>query len=100
MAVAQTSLMTYLSNLRTLGYRQQIVLKVISTKVGICDQEIAKELGWPINTITNRRGELVDMGHVELAFEGKYAPTNRTVKFWKIKERKLENTLMQFAEVE
>ncbi len=100
MSVAQTSLMTYLDNLNTLGTRQQLVLKIISTRVGICDQEIAIELGWPINCVTGRRRELVDMGHIEEAYKGKYAPTNRTVMFWKIKERKLENTLMQFAEVE
>lgn len=100
MSVTQTSLMAYLDGLKTLGQKQQSVLKVVSRYVGICDQEIAKELGWPINTITNRRGELVEKGLIEEAYEGKYGPTNRTVKFWKIKERKLENSLMQFAEVE
>lgn len=100
MSVTQTSLMAYLDGLKTLAPKQEMVLKVISRYVGICDQEIQKELGWPINTITNRRGELVDKGLIELAYEGKYEPTNKKVKFWKIKERKLENTLMQFAEVE
>lgn len=98
--IQQTSLTTYLDNLKTLGPRQQMVLKVISTRVGICDREIMKELGWEINSITGRRKELEEMGFIEEAYEGRYVPTNRTVKFWKIKERQLENSLLQFAEVE
>lgn len=100
MSVTQTSLMAYLDGLKTLGPRQQMVLKVISTRVGICDREIMKELGWEINSITGRRKELEKMGLIEVAYEEPYEPTNRTVKFWKIKERKLENSLLQFAEVE
>lgn len=98
--IQQTSLTAYLDNLSKLGANQQRVLKIISTRVGICDQEIAKELNWPINCVTGRRRELVEMGHIEEAYKGKYSATNRTVIFWKLKERKLENSLLQFAEVE
>lgn len=98
--IQQTSLTAYLENIETLGTRQQTVLKAISTRVGICNQELAKLLGWEINRVTPRVQELRQMGYVEEAYRDLYAPTNRTVIYWKQKERKLEKNLLQFAEVE
>lgn len=97
--IQQTSMMAYLENMKTLGSRQQAVLKAISTRDGICNQELAEMLGWPINSVTGRTKELVERGYVEEAFKDVYPPTNRTVIYWKQKAR-LENSLLQFAEVE
>lgn len=42
----------------TLGERQGEVLRYIMKNPGSTDMEIAAGLGWPINTVTPRRGEL------------------------------------------
>ncbi len=43
---------------KTLGDKQGAVLKYIMKNPGETDKEIAEGMGWPINTITPRRGEL------------------------------------------
>jgi hypothetical protein len=45
----------------TLNEKQGAVLKYIMKNPGSTDKEIAEGMGWPINTITNRRGELVPL---------------------------------------
>lgn len=98
--IQTTSRQAYLENLDTLGDRQKTVLKVISTRDALCNQEIAEILGWPINQVTGRTNELVERGLVEEAFKDRYVKTNRTVIFWRQKAKKFEQSLMQFAEVE
>lgn len=63
-------------------YCRQVVLLTIR-KLGVCsDREIAQHLGWPINRITPRRGELVTQGRVYRAKVDTDPATNRTVNFW------------------
>lgn len=95
-----TSLDAYLNNLESLGSRQQTVLKAISTKDAICNQELAKMLGWEINRVTGRVKELREMGHVQEAYRDTYEATGRTVIFWQQKPLKYEQSLMMFVEAE
>ncbi len=63
--------------------KRQIVFKAIRT-LGVCtDSDIQKYLGWGINKITPRRGELVARGLVESAYK-KEGPEGRKVNYWKI----------------
>lgn len=79
----QTSLPAYQEAIENIGAKQKAVLQAIE-KLGVCcDHQIAEYLDWPINRVTPRRGELVDNGHVQIAFRGKDFETNRTVNFWK-----------------
>ena len=42
------------------------VLKAIRTaKKPVCDRDIADQLGWTINRVTGRRGELENLGLIE-----------------------------------
>lgn len=79
-----TSMPAYKEAQKNINTKQQTVLDAIS-KLGICcDHQIAEYLGWPINRVTPRRGELVDHGLIEMAFRGKDFETGRTVNFWKL----------------
>lgn len=61
----QTSLFAYHSEvLPKLGDKQKAVYEVLKSK-DMTDMEIAKELGWQINCVTGRRGELVKLGLVK-----------------------------------
>jgi len=78
-----TSLPAYQVAQKNINKKQQDVLDAIS-KLGVCcDHQIAEYLGWPINRVTPRRGELLDNGKIEMAFRGKDFETGRTVNFWK-----------------
>lgn len=67
-----------------LGDNQQQVYDTIKgAKRPVCDQEIGKHLGWTINNITNRRGELVKMGKVKEAFKAVNPATGKRVIYWK-----------------
>lgn len=46
-----------------------------------CDQDVGAYLRWPINTVTHRRGELADAGHIIRAGD-KRGPHNRKVTCW------------------
>lgn len=66
-----------------LGPKQLEVLRVIqSAKRPVCDSEIAKHLGWSINRITPRRGELEDLGKIRKAFKAVNPATNTRVDYW------------------
>lgn len=97
--IQQTSMIAYLENLQNLGSRQQAVLKAISTRDAICNQEIAKLLNWEINRVTPRVLELRDAGYVEEAYRDKYEPTNRTVIYWR-QVPNYEESVMQYAEMD
>lgn len=79
-----TSLPAYKEAQKNINAKQKAVLDTIRQLGVCCDHQIAEYLGWPINTVTPRRGELVDSGHVQIAFRGKDFETGRTVNFWKI----------------
>ena len=51
-----------------------------------CDFQIAKYLLWPINCVTPRRGELVELGFVEKDYEAPGPPVGNTVTYWRILE--------------
>jgi len=82
-----TSLEAYRS-LENISNKQQIVLRAIKRLGTCCDRQIAEYLHWPINRVTPRRGEILDMGLVEDAGTRKDI-TNRTVTFWKVAEKQL-----------
>lgn len=85
--VQRTSLEAYFTLTdRQIGDSQRMVLKVITDLGPISDKQIAMVLGWPINTVTPRRGELVEMGRVRYDSEGLDKDTNRTVMLWKAVE--------------
>ena len=72
--VRQTSLAAfYRISDEKLGRRQKEVYDAIKNAEGpICDHEIARILGRPINTLTARRNELVKKGLVRKAYREKY----------------------------
>ena len=66
----------------SINKKQQFVYDAI-IKLGVCnDHQIAEELGWPINRVTPRRGELFNDGKIDRAFRGKDFETGRTVNYW------------------
>lgn len=82
----QTSLPAYNEVKKNIDYcRSQVFLTI--KKIGICnDKQVAEKLGWSINRVTPRRGELVNNGLVELAYKKKDPSTNRTVNYWREKK--------------
>jgi hypothetical protein len=65
-----------------IGERQGAVLKAIEMLGPISDKQIGVVLGWPINCITNRRGELEDMGIIECVGEQLDEKTQRHEMVW------------------
>lgn len=72
----------------TLGDKQLKVLVAIQMNGGkpMCNQEIAEALRWPINSVTPRVNELVELGKVEEKYRDNYAKTQRRVIFWGVVE--------------
>lgn len=61
--VSKTSLEAFrMLTQEDLSNRQEKVLKAIEELGPISDKQIGMVLGWPINCVTPRRGELEDMG--------------------------------------
>lgn len=87
MPVAETSRWAY--ETVALTERQGQVMRAIDTLGECSDTEIAEELGWPINCVTGRRGELVDAGLVVRA-RLKEGPSGRLVSVWRPKKSQLE----------
>jgi hypothetical protein len=78
----QTSLPAFKEAQKTSNHKQQDVFNAIK-KLGICsDHQIAEYLGWPINRVTPRRGELVISNKINFAFRSKDFDTGRSVNFW------------------
>lgn len=71
---------------KQIGDRQRLVLKAITDLGPVSDKQIATVLGWPINTVTPRRGELVEMGRVRYDSEETDKDTNRRVMLWRAVE--------------
>jgi hypothetical protein len=58
--------------------------------LGTCnDRQIAEHLGWPINSVTGRRNELVGNNLVECAHKSPDPLTKRTVNYWRVKSTTL-----------
>lgn len=81
--IQQTSLLAYLEVKPNLGQRQNDVLNAIMFLGKCTDQQIMKHLGWPINCITNRRGELLKKGLIKEAGLIKNEG-NRLVTTWEV----------------
>ena len=63
---------------------REIVLKAISS-IGVCnDRQLSEHLNWPINRITPRRGELVQLGFIMQDKKQVDPQTKRTVSYWKL----------------
>jgi hypothetical protein len=78
----QTSLPAYNDAKISISKSRLKVLGAIQ-ELGICnDKMIAEKLDWPINRITNRRGELLNEGKIILHKKAKDSSTNRTVNYW------------------
>lgn len=87
----ETSRLAYNEAKQSINDNQQRVLEVIQ-KLGECnDKQIAGVLGWPINRVTPRRGELVEFGYVEKVGTQKDKVTNRMVNYWKAKPTENES---------
>lgn len=83
MGVRATSREAYRGVGPVLGERQKTVLTVLRAATRpVCNQELAVHLGWPINTVTPRVKELVDMGLAVEADRRVYRLTNRRVIHW------------------
>lgn len=80
MPVADTSLSAY-DGLRDFGDKQRRVLDAVVQLGVACDRQIADHLGWTINRVTPRRGELVEAGIVVSA--GYMRHNGRRVKTWR-----------------
>ena len=81
--VQATSLEAYFSMTNeTMGEHQRLVFSAIERLEPISDKQIAMVLGWPINTITPRRGELHDMGRIRCVGDQVDHMTNRREMFW------------------
>ena len=78
----QTSLPAYHEAKEGLNDKQQKVYTAIN-EIGICnDRMITEYLGWPINTVTPRRGELLTLGKIRELKKDKDPLTNRTTSWW------------------
>jgi len=83
--VQSTSLEAYrLLTREMLGERQRLVFKALEVMGMASDKELAFALGWPINTITPRRGELEEMGLVDYAGEQFDSKTQRSEIVWRV----------------
>ena len=78
-----TSLDAWKSIKDDLGPKRKTVLEAL-TKLGeASDKQLAQALGWAINRITPRRGELVQIGLVDFSREQVDVRTNRTEIVWR-----------------
>ena len=83
--IRQTSLEAY-ERLRYevngLGKRQQAVYELLRKKSPLTDRQISRLLGWPINTVTPRRGELLKKGVIMRWGYLVDSVTNRSANTW------------------
>jgi len=75
MPISPNSLCAYFGVLPKISRRQKEVLQAIVELQACSDREIAAHLGWEINRITNRRGELLKKNlikRIDGAFRNEY----------------------------
>lgn len=65
-----------------LNRNQKLVYEAIEDLFPCSDKDISKYLGWPINSVTGRRNELVKKEKIVEAYVAKDL-TGRKVTFWK-----------------
>lgn len=81
----QTSLPAYQEAKVNINQKQKKVLSAIDRLKPCNDMRIANFLGWPINTVTPRRLELLEKGLIASAGKKKDPSTGRTVNYWTAK---------------
>jgi len=85
----KTSRPAYEEAKTNIGDKQLKVFETIK-KLGPCtDAQIADFLGWPINRVTPRRGELIDLKMIIADGKRRDQKTKRLVNFWRIKTQTL-----------
>lgn len=72
-----------LNSIRDLGHKQRAVYDAIKRRGIACNLEIADDLRLPINSVTPRTNELVQMRLVQEA-KKKRGPTGRLAIYWEI----------------
>lgn len=82
MGVRNTSRQAFHS-LNDLGDRQRFILEMILNYGPICNLDISIKSGKPINQVTPRTNELVEMGLVEESHREVNPVTNRKAIYWK-----------------
>lgn len=88
MAVQQTSILSFKATLPTLSHKQSVMYEAFKkVKAPVTDRDLTKILGWPINTVTPRRGELEKLGHITQAGYTFDLETNRHTKTWRLTRR-------------
>lgn len=92
MPVAETSRWAFATV--PLSERQQAVLAQLAEHGELSDQDLSMKLGWPINCVTPRRGELVELGLVVRARVVKSPLTMRPVSRWRLVNRQIELPLV------
>jgi hypothetical protein len=84
--VRQTSLLAFRSlTTDKLNARQADVLEKIEDLFPVCDAQLAESLGWEINRVTPRRGELITKKKIVEAYIA-VGPNGRKVTYWKPSE--------------
>jgi len=87
--VQETSLDAYRQIQPSLGDKQRQVYKLLEKAslngFDMTDKEIGKALHWPINTVTPRRGELVELGLVTVS-QIRFNDTGKRAIAWKVKQ--------------
>lgn len=87
--VQLTSQLSYQDVIESLPRKRREVYNTIEILQPICNHEISNYLMRPINTITPRTNELVELGVVEKAYI-KMSPTGKKAIYWKTKNRNME----------
>lgn len=85
MGLQQTSLFAYMNEIKpTLGERQKVIYNALRSRLNFTNTELADYLGFPINTVTPRVGELRKLGLVRNAGIRKCKVTGRNVISWEV----------------
>lgn len=85
MSYRDTSLEAY-KELTRLNYKQKRVFEIIQKRQPCTDQQISEALGWPINRVTPRRGELERKGIVVSAGKVKTS-SGRRAHAWRLSKQ-------------
>ena len=75
--------------LKKVGDKQSVVLNAIRHLRECNDRQLSEYLRWPINRVTPRRGELVELGMVEESCR-KPDVTGRLTIFWRVRNIQLQ----------
>ena len=72
---------------KRIDYTRQAVLLAVKSLGRCTDKQIAAKLGWEINKVTPRRGELVHAGQIESAFKAPDIESGVMVNYWHLKPK-------------